>query len=69
MAQMTLTPAYGRDYKGKKACLADFDLNKDFILNSPSGYGTYINKEQIEKGTRIQFRYARLRSTFIHIVA
>jgi hypothetical protein len=28
----TLTPAYGRDYKSKKAVLADWLANKDFIL-------------------------------------
>lgn len=29
---MTLTPAYGRDYKSKAAVQADFDADKDFII-------------------------------------
>jgi len=29
---MTLTPAYGRDYKSKKAVLADWEAGKDFII-------------------------------------
>ena len=31
--QITLTPAYGRDYKSKKAVLEDWNANKDFIIN------------------------------------
>jgi len=29
---MTLTPAYGRDYKNKKTVIDDWNANKDFIL-------------------------------------
>lgn len=29
MSQFTLTPAYGRDYKSKKAVQADLDANVD----------------------------------------
>jgi len=29
---MTLTPAYGRDYKSKAAVLAAWNANKDFII-------------------------------------
>jgi hypothetical protein len=28
----TLIPAYGRDYKSKKAVLADWQADKDFII-------------------------------------
>ena len=31
---LTLTPAYGRDYKSFKALREDFTGGKDFILNS-----------------------------------
>ena len=51
----TLTPAYGRDYKTKSALLADFEANRDFILHDGLRV-TLINKEQIEPGSRIQFR-------------
>lgn len=29
---ITLIPAYGRDYKSKKAAIADFEAGKDFIV-------------------------------------
>jgi hypothetical protein len=61
--KMTLTPAYGRDYKTAKAAKADFEANKDFILNeygSPWD-GKPVNKEQIPAGSNIQLRYAGLR--------
>lgn len=35
MSGCTLTPAYGKDYKSKKAALKDLLANKDFILNDP----------------------------------
>jgi len=58
---ITLTPAYGRDYKSVKALKEDIAANKDFILNdmfspwngkpcSPSDF----------KGQKVQFRYAKL---------
>lgn len=30
---MTVTPAYGRDYKSAKAAKADWKAGKDFIIN------------------------------------
>ena len=60
---MTLTPAYGRDYKSRDAVLADFNANKDF-LGQPDG--RLINKEQIPATETIQFRYNKMRKTFIH---
>ncbi len=32
MKRITLIPAYGRDYKSKKALMDDFDGDKDFII-------------------------------------
>ena len=58
---MTLTPAYGRDYKSKAAVLTDFNNNQDFILQPDE---KPINKEQIPQGTLLQFRYGKLRKTF-----
>ena len=53
-----LTPAYGRDYKSKKAVEADFNANLDFVTAS----GQYINKPQIvEMGLkRVEIRYKKL---------
>lgn len=59
---MTLTPAYGRDYKSKKAVLADWDDNKDFIIAGLM-HPRYTNKEDLRgDGYRcsINIRYAKL---------
>lgn len=58
-----LTPAYGRDYKSRKAVLDDFREGKDFVLRVPGG-STYINKDQIKPGTQISFRYGKLMKVF-----
>lgn len=56
---ITLIPAYGRDYKSKKAIIADLDNNLDFILASS---GQYINKSQLIEANmlNINVRYSRL---------
>lgn len=62
MKYLTLTPAYGRDYKSKKEAIADFDANKDFVLQTFDGSG-YINKSQILAefpGATVNIRYKRL---------
>ena len=61
---ITLTPAYGRDYKSKKAVLVDLEANKDFILNdmfreipcSPNDF----------KGQAVKVRYKNKTMVFIH---
>lgn len=60
---ITLTPAYGRDYKSKKQILEDFDNERDFMVQ-PSNQ--YINKQQITWPCTINFRYKQLRSVFVH---
>jgi hypothetical protein len=66
---MTLTPAYGRDYKSKKEIEADLNAGKDFILNDMSSPwdGKPINKENlIEMGqTMVNVRYGKLRKVTI----
>lgn len=64
---ITLTPAYGRDYKSKKALLADFNAGKDFIINDifhPYD-GKPANKADLA-GETLQFRYGNMRKTFVH---
>jgi hypothetical protein len=43
---LTLVPAYGRDYKSKKAVLADWEADKDFLIQDMSSPhdGRYTNK-------------------------
>lgn len=59
-----LVPAYGRDYKNKAEVLKDFDAQKDFILQNFNG-STFINKQQIKEGTKVQIRYKKLQSVMI----
>lgn len=62
-AMMTLTPAYGRDYKSQKDVKAAWDAGKDFVVNTfgPDN-GRYINKEDAErfaKGQTLNIRYSK----------
>lgn len=64
MRMLTLTPAYGRDYKSKAAALADWNANKDFIIADASNRwaGKPINKSQaVGSGYYTWIRYDRLR--------
>lgn len=53
---MELTPAYGRDYKTKKAVVDAFNANLDFDGDYTTGF-QLINKEQIPVGTAVLLRY------------
>ena len=65
---MTLTPAYGRDYKSKKSVLADFHADKDFILHTvpsdPFGQwdGKPANRSDLKASgfNQVGIRYKRL---------
>ena len=46
MSFITLLPAYGRDYKSKKAFIEDIKSNKDFIVAESR---QYINKQQFKE--------------------
>lgn len=67
---MTLTPAYGRDYKTKKAVLTDWNDDRDFIIAdfSHPDDGRYANRPQFNTGDRIQIRYAALRKVLVFTV-
>jgi hypothetical protein len=60
---MTLSPAYGRDYKSAKAIKDDFAADKDFIIEdfTHPNCGQYINRTQLlEAGTRtVNIRYKK----------
>lgn len=58
-----LIPAYGRDYKSKKAVLEDWTAGKDFLISSP-GRSVYINNADAVKGgiVQVNIRYKGLRS-------
>ena len=60
---MTLTPAYGRDYKSAKAAKADYDAGKDFIVASfqDPWDGKPVNKEQLTDQSPVNIRFNQLR--------
>ena len=60
---LTVVPAYGRDYKSKRAAMADWDANKNFIIaDAFDRYdGQPVNKEQLPASTTVNIRYAKLR--------
>ena len=53
-----LTPAYGRDYNTAKEVVADFNANKDFLGDYQLGF-SYVNKEQLPKGSTAMLRYRK----------
>ena len=63
MTTLILQPAYGRDYKSKKAVLADWNANKDFrIATFGPDCGRYINKDDTvyaDQAYTLNFRYQR----------
>lgn len=66
MSYITLTPAYGRDYKTAKLAKLDFNANKDFIINDIFNRydGKPINKSQcIEAGYNVILRFNKLTKT------
>lgn len=71
MQTVSATPAYGRDYKSKKAVLDDWKAGKDFEFFSVlgiAGKGSIHETDFLkEKGIEaIQFRYKKQTETFIH---
>ncbi len=66
---MTLTPAYGRDYKSKRAVEADLAAGKDFIVNdimSPWD-GKPANARSLREAgiVRVNVRYSQLRKVCV----
>ena len=64
---ITLTPAYGRDYKSKTAVLEDWNAGKDFVIQQ-IGHpydGRYANKENMKDEGKVQLRYAKLTKVVI----
>ncbi len=60
MSYLTLTPAYGRDYKSQKAVKSDWFENKDFVI-ATLGHPTYINKQDADRdGDKVMIRYNNL---------
>ena len=65
---MTLTPAYGRDYRSQKEVLAAFYAGRDFLLQQMLDPVRPINIDQIPVGTHVQFRYGQMTKVLGHQV-
>ncbi len=61
---LTVTPAYGRDYKNQRDTLADWHAGKDFVVATfGPDMGRYINNADAGQFLPVMIRYNRLRST------
>lgn len=60
---MTVVPAYGRDYQSAEAATAAWSSGTDFILMDRESpwYGKPISQRDVDPGTEVRIRYARLR--------
>ncbi len=59
MRYITVTPAYGRDYKAKAEVLKAWDEGADFRVQDPFLSG-YMNKDDKPAGSQVSIRFARL---------
>jgi hypothetical protein len=69
---LTLIPAYGRDYKSKRALLEDWEAGKDFLATGikpgTSGYTSIRDVPAFKEDhiTHLHFRYNK--QTLVHVV-
>lgn len=59
MEYLSAIPAYGRDYKSKKAVMDDWNAGKDFLIQDMRHSG-YINKDDKPVNVTLNIRYAKL---------
>jgi hypothetical protein len=71
MSHVTVTPAYGRDYRSRKAAVAAWEAGDDFIL-ACYGHpfdGLPCNVESLQEGgdtyDSVNIRYNRLRAVCV----
>jgi hypothetical protein len=69
-SNVTVLPAFGRDYKSKKAMLEDFKNNYDFEHRNLDGFLTsgIASKEDFGNDTAwktLQFRYKNIENIFV----
>ncbi len=62
---LTITPAYGRDYRSKKQVIEDWNGGKDFVIADMihPDCGRYINRPDAVRGKvgTVNVRYDKLR--------
>lgn len=64
---MTLTPAYGRDYRSKAQVSEAFYSNQDFrIASIGSWMGAYVSCQELKgKETQVSIRYDKQRKVTV----
>jgi hypothetical protein len=60
---VTVIPAYGRDYTEEADALADWNAEKDFLIQDFELPSQYINRQQVPRGWEISIRFNRLEDT------
>lgn len=67
MSHITVTPAYGRDYKNRKDAVKDWKDGKDFVFQDVSSqyYGKYCSIRDFPAGTSVNIRYNQLRQVAV----
>ena len=64
MQHAILTPAYGRDYKSKKAIAADLNGGEDFVLQPQGCYANNADLADMSCAT-VNVRYKAMRSVAV----
>ena len=66
---VNVRPAYGRDYRSKKALLSDWDEGKDFIITNIThrDCGRYVNVTDLKREGHVivNARYDKLRKVCV----
>lgn len=60
MKYLTVSPAYGRDYRSKKEVQAAWDAGQDFIVQDIMSGGYVSKNDSLPEGTVVMARYARM---------
>lgn len=64
--EVTVVPAYGRDYHSREAVLDAWNEDKDFQIVGMQGNGTYINKQDADRyNVAVKIRYHRKTKSLI----
>lgn len=62
---LTISGAYGRDYKSKAAIVADIADGKDFVCRDLANDGRYCSPLEDFAGQTVQVRYQRDRKVAV----
>jgi len=63
--RISISPAYGRDYKNKAAAVADFLAGKDFMIEDISMPRLPCGISDFKPGVTVQIRFNKMRNVAI----